>query len=577
MRAGGALVAVLLAVVATSTSVATSAGEAAAGPASSKNATVCYRAGSEPGAQPHAFTDVTRDAGLAALAGRYGHATAVGDVDADGWTDLFFGGFADKVDSEAARNPDQLLLGGPDGFRVDSSFRVDPGRTSGAAFADLDADDDLDLVLSRNVRSGERADAPSVVLRNDGGHFTQATLLDARRSGRSIGVLDYDADGRLDLFLVGDRFGVSRSSALFHNDGDLRFSDATADAGLPTRVHGLGVAAADFDGDGRPDLFVSDSNRLFLNGDDGTFREVEAPELQWEPIGDEDDAAGVAVGDLNRDGRIDLVVGQHYNSTLDRDARVPVRLFLNQGNGGDGTPRFRDATRAAGLVPLPTKAPHVEIVDLDDDGWPDILTTASADDGTRPAVFYGRGIEDGVPRFDAPDRTGAPQYWIAGATLDADHDGDLDVFLVEFDTERSSPLLRNDGTGSHWLGIQIGRSGARGIGASVEVYRAGRLRDTSQLLGARNITASTGFGSGSLPIAFFGLGDQSRVDVVVTAAGAGRDAAAVTLRRVRADRLLQVAVDEPCAARPAGRRASGSVAPARGVAPSAWVVRAPPA
>ncbi|MGH8984757.1 MAG: CRTAC1 family protein, partial [Acidimicrobiia bacterium] len=408
---------------------------------------------------------------------------------------------------------------------------------------DLDGDGDLDLVIARNHRPNQAGRAPSVVLRNDDGRFTVATDLDAERGLRSVGVLDYDHDGDLDLFLVEDRFSAG-SSVLLRNDGDFRFTDATTDAGLPEDVHGLGVAAADLSGDGRPDLFVAGSNRLFVNDGDGAFREGDSDVFSWETFGEEDDPAGVAVGDVNRDGRADLVIGQHYNSTLDDGVEVPVRLYLNEGNDGSAVPRFRDVTVEAGLVGLPTKAPHVEIVDVDADGLPDILTTASANDGTGPAVFRQVGIEDGVPRFEAPEGTGNPRYWIAGATLDADRDGRLDVFLVEFDQTRTSLFLRGSGDTAHWLGVELGPAGTGGVGARVEVYRSGGLGDGSELVGAREISASTGNASGSLPVATFGLGNTDSVDVRVRLPG---DRAPVELRDVPADRLVDVAGDSACA------------------------------
>jgi enediyne biosynthesis protein E4 len=514
------------------------AADAAVTARGTRTVSVCYRAPRPAGVDPIDFADVTEKSGLTTpLRGAYGHATAIGDVDADGWTDLFFGGFADKtVDADGVHPPDRLLRGGPEGFHIDESFSVEGGRTAGAAFADLDGDGDLDLVLSRNVRDWPGGRAPSIVMRNQRGKLTQASVLDARRSGRSIGVLDYDGDGRLDLYLVEDRFEGRGSSALLHNDGGLHFSNATADAGLPSDVEGLGVAATDLNGDRRSDLFVSGSNRLFVNTG-GSFDEVASAssDFAWKRYGNEDDPAGVASGDLNRDGRTDLVIGQHYNSTIEGGRKVPVRVYVNQGNDGDSAPRFRDITESAGVVGLPTKAPHVEIADLDGDGWPDILTTASAGGGNGPAIFRSLGAEDGSPRFAAPDGTGPRQYWIAGATFDADRDGDLDVFVVEFDIERSSLLLRNDAARAHWLGIQVGRSGAAGVGTTVEVYRAGGLGRRSKLLGAQQMSTTTGFGSGSAPVAFFGLGDESEIDVRISGGGLARS---VVLRRLAADRLV---------------------------------------
>ncbi|MGH9051024.1 MAG: FG-GAP repeat domain-containing protein, partial [Acidimicrobiia bacterium] len=505
----------------------------------------CYAAPRDGagGADGIAFADATEDLGLAQpLAGLYGHATAVGDVDADGWPDLFVGSFSDKREAGAeSATGDRLLLGGPDGFRLDESFRGQEGRTSGAAFADLDGDGDLDLVVARNHRPSPAGRAPSVVLRNDGGRFTVAAEVDAERGLRSVGVLDYDRDGRLDLFLVEDRFRGG-SSVLLRNEGGFRFSDVTADAGLPDDVHGLGVAAAELSGDGWPDLFVAGSNRLFVNDGAGVFREVDSDVFAWETYGEEDDPAGVAVGDVNRDGRSDLLVGQHYNSTLDDGVEVPVRLYLNEAAGADGAPRFRDVTEQVGLVGLPTKAPHVEIVDVDADGWPDILTTASANDGAGPAVFRHLGVEDGLPRFEAPEGTGNPGYWIAGATFDADRDGRLDVFLVEFDQTRTSLLLRGDGDTAHWLATQIGPAGTGGVGATVEVYRSGGLGDASELLGSREIAASSGNASGSLPAASFGLGAVDSVDLRVRLPG---DRMPLELRDVPADRLVDATGTDP--------------------------------
>ncbi|MFZ1411808.1 MAG: VCBS repeat-containing protein, partial [Micropruina sp.] len=291
------------------------------------------------------FEDLTGRLGIEkALIGMRAHAVAVGDVNDDGWVDLFVGSFADRpVADYAVRGaegpaPDRLLLGSATGFGIDQTFPGVQARTAGAAFADLDADGDLDLVLSRNPRDLDRGRAPSVVLRNDRGSFSEVAVLDAERGGRSVGILDLDADGLLDIVLLEDRWSGG-SSVLYRNTGGLRFTDHTAAAGLPANLHGLGVSTTDLDGDRQPDLFVAGSNRLFLNHG-GRFREEPGDVFAWQIFGDEDDVAGVAVGDLDRDGRPDLVLGQHFNSTLDFKRVVPVRVYRNLGPGEGRRVRF---------------------------------------------------------------------------------------------------------------------------------------------------------------------------------------------------------------------------------------------
>lgn len=474
----------------------------------------------------------------ALLSGLKAHAVAAGDVNGDGWTDVYVGTFADRPDADYAYfgatgpNPDRLLLGGPSGFRLDPSFPAVWGRSSGAAFADLDNDNDLDLVILRQPRDGTRSSAPSVALRNVGGRFQQAAVLDATRGLRSVGVLDYNADGLLDLFLVEDRFS-NGSSVLLRNDGGFRFTNVTTEAALPSDVHGLGVAAADLNGDSVTDLFVAGSNRLFL-GRGGTFTEV--PSIpEWEFSGDEDDVAGVAVADVNRDGRQDLLVGQHFNSTIDQGELSPVRLYLNRGNVVGDRPSFEDVTLAAGLPGLPTKSPHVELNDYDADGRVDLLLTASGDDGSEPVLLMGQR-DDGLG-YSAPSGLGSSRYWVAGASFDADRNGTLDVFVAEWDASLGSGVFRGPARTGNYIEVQVGPRGAGGIGSIVEVYSAGRLGDPAALLGSRPISASTGYGSGSLSVARIGVGSRTSVDVRVRQPN---NAGVVDRQFVGVNRVLQV-------------------------------------
>lgn len=473
-----------------------------------------------------ALEDVTEERGLVEpLVGMFGHAAATADVDGDGWLDLYVGTFADKDDERYQERgatgpaPDRLLLGGPDGFTEASGFEGGTGRSSGAAFADLDADGDLDLVVARNVKDDEDDGDDTVVLRNDDGDWSEAAHPAPGLGGRGVGVLDYDGDGRLDLFVAEDRY-TGGSSILLRNLGDFEFEEVTEEAGLPDDVHGFGVGAADLTGDGRPDLFVAGSNRLFVNRD-GAFAEVETSTFDTEAYSDEDDITGVAIGDVNRDARPDIVLGPHYNSTVDDGCGVPVRLYLHRGME-DGEPMFEDVTKAAGLPAFPTKAPHVELADFDNDGWPDLLASASVAGGERPAVLRHQGLdEEGVPSFAAPEGMGDDQYWVTGATGDFDRDGRSDVFVVEFEPSLPSLLLLNDNqANAGWLEVEV-PGDASGVGAVVEVYRAGGAGDPEALLLRREVVMSTGYAAGAPPVVHAGLGDVRLADVVVRPAWGG--------------------------------------------------------
>jgi hypothetical protein len=458
--------------------------------------------------------DVTEETGLVGpLTGMHGHAAIWTDVNGDSWPDLYVGTFADREqDAYQYRgadgaSPDRLLTGTGSGFAVDDSLVDTYSRTSGGTTVDLDGDGDLDLVISRNIKDDSLGEVPTQIVENDSGSLqpVEEAGIPGELGARSVGVLDYDRDGLLDLFIVEDRF-TGGSSVLLHNDGELAFSDVTTAAGLPDDVFGLGVVVADFDNDGHQDIFVSGSNRLFMAGESGGFEEADSEVFAWEVFGDEDDVAGASAADVNRDGLVDLAIGQHYNSTIDFGEQVPVRLYLNRGGG-----RFEDVTEAAGLSPLPTKAPHVELNDFDNDGWPDLFTSASADGG--PALFRHQGLNGDIPTFATPSGLGDPQYWIAAPSTDFDHDGRLDVFMVEWEPSLPSLLMRNTSEVGNWLQVSVSPDMGFGIGWRVEVF------DGDQLIGARDITVTEGYSAGVLPIAHLGLGDLEQVRVVLTPPG----------------------------------------------------------
>jgi hypothetical protein len=488
----------------------------------------CWTAPPAGGEESISFSDQTEAMGLIEpLIGMYGHAAVWGDIDGDDQNDLFMGTFADR-DAEIyqARGatgpaPDRFLTYRDGGFARADGFPEMFTRTSGGTTADLDNDGDLDLVLSRNWDDDLPSAPGTQILRNDQGALVPAgTGLPAQLTGRSVAALDYDLDGLVDVFVTADDGG----SVLLRNGGDLAFTDVTTASGLPAGVVGLGVAVADLTGDRRQDIFVAGSNQLFV-ADGGGFRLADSSVFAWPPIGEEDLVTGASIADVNRDGLLDIAVGQHFNSTVDAGALVPVRLFLNRGEE-----QFEDVTEAAGLIGLPTKGPHVELNDLDNDGWPDLITTASAAEGTRPAVFRHLGLDGDVPTFSPPDGLGSPQYWVAGPTSDVDRDGRLDQFLVEFDPALPSLMLRNETASGHWLEVSVGPELGWGLGWRVEVF------DGDNLLGSREITTTQGYSAGVAPVAHFGLGDTERVDVVLTPPG---EADQVRLPGLQVDQHLQ--------------------------------------
>lgn len=491
----------------------------------------CWTADGGGQATAVVFSDVTADLDLIdPLVGMHGHAAIWTDVDGNDRPDILVGTFADrdtdvyKERGASGPSPDRMLLGGEGGFTQDASLPEAFSRTSGGATVDLDNDGDLDLVVSRNIKDKELGQPPTQILENDAGRLrvVESAGIPDEFGGRSVGVLDYDRDGLNDLFIVEDRF-TGGSSVLLHNDGGLSFRDTTANTGIPSDVHGLGVVVADFDADGSQDLFVSGSNRLFLADGSGRFDESDADVFEWETYGDEDDIAGASAADVNRDGLLDLAIGQHYNSTVDFGERVSVRLYLNRGEG-----EFDDVTEAAGLTPLPTKAPHVELNDFNNDGWVDLLTSASAGDG--PALFLNDGVEGDVPQFGTPDGLGDAQYWVGAPSADYDRDGRLDVFLLEWEPSLPSLLLRNETESGNWLEVSVGAELGNGIGWRVEV------RHDGELVGARDITVTQGYSAGVLPVAHFGLGDAETVDVRLVPADGSEP---ITLGDVTANQHLR--------------------------------------
>ncbi len=521
---------------------------------------------------PFIFRDVGEATGLSPyLVGIQGHGAAWGDADGNGRLDLYVGTF-----HKPGTKPNLLLRQANGQFRVDEQPALAiSARATGIVFVDLDNDGDLDLYVASMPQTKTNLRG-CTLFRNDGnGKFSDRSAdngaCPAAFGGRSVAVLDYDGDGLLDLLVGEDPIrgyngSPTNSSRLFRNLGDLQFEDVSRAVGLPADIPGLGVAAADVNHDGWPDFYIASAtaNLLFLNDGHGRFAEVPGTRdlFTWKHARGDNMVCGVCFGDVNRDGWLDILIGQHF----ERPWMQPVanRLYLHRGLR-DGQPVYENVTETVGLVPLPLKAPHVEIQDYDNDGWPDLSASLVKFQNGQPVplIFRHLGITDGLPRFreetlainDFPtdaDRAiqrpadffakmnadGKITYTAPGPTGDYDNDGRLDMFLPSWWPETRSLLLRNETPGGHWLQVQVtGTNGVNrmGIGTRVNLYRAGRLGQPDALLGSREISVGFGYASGQPAIAHFGLGEETHVDLeAVLPHGKGK----LTRQNVKVDQRL---------------------------------------
>ncbi len=504
------------------------------------------------------FRDVAEEMGLfPAAAEIFGHGAGWGDADGDGFVDLFVSTFGDKADSK--KNVFFLQRDGKFVSAAQPALEY-ACRGNTALFVDLDNDGDLDLYVS-SMPQAKKQIVGCKLFRNDGaGKYaditTESGACPEAFGGRSVSALDYDGDGLLDLLvgedpLKGYNGSPTLSSRLFHNDGNLKFTDVSRGAGLPEGVPGHGTCASDFNDDGLPDFFLSATkggNKMFLNVGGGKFREAtELNELFAWPNASpkrDDYVCGVATGDVNLDGKLDLIVGPHFDSPW-RD-KVGPRLFINRG-GSKESPKFEEATEAVGITPLPLKTPHVEIQDFNNDGLPDVLVSIvkyGADGKGQPIIFRNTGIKNGLPKFvldgwdvnDFPKADEAAKsggqfykdmianhqitYTAPAPTADFNNDGKLDIFFGSWWTEQKSQLMKNETPGGKWLQVVVAGDGKKvnkqGIGAKIRLYEAGKIGDPAALIGCKEMAIGFGYVSGQPAIAHFGLGERATVDVEVT-------------------------------------------------------------
>jgi enediyne biosynthesis protein E4 len=439
------------------------------------------------------FTDVTAQAGLDP--DLYSVAVTAADYDNDGYEDLLVTGYGRVILYHNNGNGTFTDVTAKAGIRVD-------GWAISSTWLDYDRDGCVDLFVGRYVKFDPK-------YRN---YYA---------ADNYPGPLDYERE----------------TNKLFHNNCDGTFTDVTDKSGIGAYVgRTMGVTAADFDGDGWPDIYVANDkteNFLFHNKHDGTFEEIAADaNVAYGQDGEATSSMGPVFADITGTGLLDLWVSDgHYN-----------RLMKNNGKGG-----FDDIGIASGLSQA--NAQYVSwgsgVFDFDNDGLLDIMVFHGGLIHMIPmehSVFQGLG----QGRFrDVSENAGAvvnARTVARGACFaDYDNDGKVDAFVVNLNAPGT--LLHNVSTGTgHWIAIQLrgantptnhSASNRDGIGARVTI-RAGGHEQVAERV------ASSGYLSQNDGRLHFGLGAATKVDKIVVRWPSGREQ---TLENQGVDRVLTV--EEP--------------------------------
>jgi hypothetical protein len=419
------------------------------------------------------FTDVTMPAGLVPRS--YGMGVAAGDVDNDGWTDLYLTRFG----------ADAFLKNNGNGTFTDVFAKAglaDPGWSVAASFVDFDRDDRLDLFVSSYVRYSTASDIKCVA---------------------PSGARDY----------CSPQSYTPVPGRLFWNRGNGAFQDVSVTSGVVNEYGpALGTLAFDADGDGWVDLYVANDgadNQLWLNRKNGTFRNGAvlagvAVNGQGKPEG----SMGVDAGDFDNDGDDDIVIA---NLTGEGST-----LYENDGKG-----TFQDVAAATGLRTrsLPYTGFGTAWFDADNDGWLDILTVNGAIETIQSLAAAGDPFplhqrkqlfrNAGSRRFEdvtaaAGEAFSSSEVGRGAAFGDIDNDGDTDI-VVANNNGRMRLLLNQRASSARWLGVRaVGANRRDMLGARVGLV----LADGSTRW--RHVRSDGSYASANDPRVLFGLGEAGQ-------------------------------------------------------------------
>lgn len=501
------------------------------------------------------FEDVASQAGLAVknvfgglarkdyILETTGNGVAIFDYDGDGKNDIFIANgtrlHASGTDGQAFPQLYHNIGGGHFEEVGKRAGFAQPGWAQGVCAGDYDNDGKTDLLVTYYGRN--------FLYHNAGnGKFEDATgkaklPVTGVRYGSGCSFVDYDRDGYLDLFVAnyldldlektprpghgnycvwkgipvmcGPRGLPLAHNVLYHNNRDGTFTDVSESAGIlkPGGRYSLGVVAADFDDDGWPDIYVAcdmTPSLFFHNRHDGTFEErgMEAG-VAFNFDGALQAGMGIAVGDYDGDCRLDIAK-TNFSGDL-------TSLFHN-----DDGKFFTDVSREAGLGASQYLGWGTAFIDVDDDGWPDLVVANGhvypevegkqlGDTYLQPTILYrnlGNGKFQDVSALAGPAfRVPRPARGLAAG--DVDGDGLPEIAIVNMNAAPS--LLKNRGPHGHFLNVSLRgtKSNRSAIGARVIVTAGGRKR-VDEVMSGGSYYSQNSF------TLHFGLGVAQTVDEV---------------------------------------------------------------
>lgn len=540
-----------------------------------------------PGTAPITFENILPGSGIdfvlnnSASEHRYQAETMAGgvalfDYNNDGLLDIYFTNCAHlpDLDKSSPLFHNRLYRNNGNGTFTDvteSAGMRGNFYSVGVAAADYDNDGYSDLFVAG-------ANGYQLFHNNGNGTFTDVTeKAGLRRSHPDLanvfsvaaGWFDYDNDGFLDLIVINylkwspeiDVTCISKGvkaycspdnyaglpNLLFHNNGDGTFTDVSESSGIFKFVgKGMGVAFADYDGDGFTDIFIANDtyrNFLFHNNGNGTFTETGILSgVAYSESGKSVAGMGADFRDIDNDGKPDIFMTDMFGEGF--------LYFRNLGNG-----IFEDETGPSGIRGLAMRLTGwgTGIFDFDNDSWKDIFTC-------NAAILDNSEYVDGIPykmrntivrnlgngKFEDVSGTAGKDFQHAAAHRgaafgDLNNDGRIDIITNSLGAEPEIFINRTQ-NGHHWLLVELEgtRSNRDGLGAKIAIIAGGKSQ-------YNHATTSVGYGSSSDRRVHFGLGTESRVETleVVWPSGARQ-----SFRDVKADQILKIKEPQAVSAKP---------------------------